>query len=162
MTASFEDISTILAEAGSELDLGGVIGFEDMDTWQIALDDEAETVITLERVSDGSLLVVSAEIGSPPAERLLETYDYALTFNGLWAETGGARLALDAPGGMLTLLREMAVSELSLQSFVTRLAAFATLVKAQQLVINQGISGEAGDAPSPDPAGAPETGALRV
>jgi hypothetical protein len=79
------------------------------DSWFVELVEDGECLVEFD--PDPPRLALSNELGEPPAGRALEVASAALSYNMLWRETGGARIAQAGDGGTLLLIRELAAFE---------------------------------------------------
>lgn len=82
----------------------GRIGHE---SWRILFDDPDEA-IEIEYAPERRLITIVAELAAPGPESREALYHLALQYNYLWTETGGARLSLDGPDGLLVLSVDIA------------------------------------------------------
>jgi hypothetical protein len=74
-------------------------------SWALEFSDK--TVVLMEWAERPERIVLSATLGTPPAERTEELFTLALSFSTLWRDTCGARLGLGGDGGELLLIREL-------------------------------------------------------
>ena len=58
-------------------------------------------------------LVLSTEIGKPAGQAATEVYETLLSYNLMWRETGGVRLALTGRGGNVLQLVDLAGTEVA-------------------------------------------------
>jgi hypothetical protein len=105
MPASWEQVHGLMAEVGAVLDLAEVTELPDHDYWRVVGADETGIDLDFERTT--GKLVISTSLGRPRAQGREALYDTLLAYNGAWRETGGARLALDEPGGEVVLLFDL-------------------------------------------------------
>src|SRR4051794_24374112 len=91
------------------------------------------------------VLVLSAEVGSPPESGRLRLYELLLRYNHRWAETAGARMALDGEGGAAVLLLDLvAASTLDLPRLQAALAGFLDAARAWAEILARGPGGDDG------------------
>lgn len=139
MATTYEEISEILAKLGPFLDAEEIASIENDRCWAIALDEEGAETLALDYDEETGKLFISATLGAPPAERLLSTYEYLLGYNLMWAETGGVRMALEESGGEVVMLHDIVLTGLTGEKLGTVLKNFVALMRAQQLIVNQGL-----------------------
>lgn len=139
-----EALDRLVAEAGSHeegilasvrtADGAHAIRFEDADV--IAEWDGAR-----------NRLVLSSEIGSPPPGRAAHVYETLLSYNLLWRETGGLRMALTGPKGIVLQLVDLAGPEIE-----ARTVAIVAANLAQRTVIWRAfLESEGSDVAAPAP-----------
>jgi len=92
--------------------------------WVVVFDDGTGVIVEAMQ----SRLALSAAIGRPPIDRRFVVYESLLSFNALWRETDGARLALNGPNGDVMLVHEISAVELTSSGLQDALARFAELV----------------------------------
>ena len=95
MIKSYEDISQMLGEIGPELEVEEIAAFEEEQSWMIAIDDETSLALSIDYDAPSGKLVLVGNLGPPPDDQLLGTYEYLLAYNLAWSQTGGVRMALD-------------------------------------------------------------------
>jgi len=118
----FEGLGPVNEEITAILRLSDVlftVAFEDVE---IDIEFDAPT----------NKLMLSVELGVPPADTALRVYEFLMTYALAWKRTGGLGIALTAPGGSLVLTFPLFVADLTsarLSAIVTNLARRATLLK---------------------------------
>ncbi|MEM9043255.1 MAG: type III secretion system chaperone [Pseudomonadota bacterium] len=120
-------------------------------SWDIFLGDESDGEIMSVGVSHQSQdrkLVLFSSLAVPDAENEAPTYEMLLTFNGLWTETGGQRMALDGDG-LPMLVMDLSLPGLDASALAAQLEAFATRAMSWQVLLEQG-GFDAGQAPGTD------------
>ena len=98
---AIEQLQQMLTELGSLMDLSAVAEFEDGTGWGLVVDEE--TSLTIDYDAAGARLMLSVEIAEPSTGNLLKLYEMLLVYNGLWDQTGGLSMSLDAPGGTVMM-----------------------------------------------------------
>ena len=147
---TFDSISQMLSELGPTLDVLEITAFEEQESWAIALDDAADTTLALDYDAATAKLYISADLGAPPSDHLLATYDFLLQYNAFWAETGGVRMALDGPAGNVLQLFDMSLHDLQAHQLGNVLQNFAAQIQVMRAMLAKGIGTD--DAATPDPS----------
>lgn len=96
------------------------------DAWLLSFDDKPE--ILVEWADQPERLVLSACLGRATEPQRLAVYETLLSYNLLWQDTGGVRMALDGPEGEVFLIYDLfddQVSVVDLQGVLLNLANIA-------------------------------------
>lgn len=99
---------------------------DDGVSWSAEFANGTEALI--EWVAQPARLVLSALVGLPAAGREMTIFRTCLSFNALWQESDGAKLALGGDEGELMLIRELhagAVGEWNLAALLEQFAGTA-------------------------------------
>jgi len=124
-----EYISQRLGEIGPETENLSVIVQDDESTWTLAFESDVTVLVLVEWAEDPSRLVLSADIGTPPAGRAAQVHKTALSYNTLWRDTGGARIGMGGEEGDLLLVRELSRESVSAGEFARILEQFAAVAQ---------------------------------
>ena len=124
-----EYISQRLGEVGPETENLSVIVQDDESTWTLAFENDATVLVLAEWADEPARLVLSADIGKPPARRAAEVHQAALSYNTLWRDTGGARIGMGGEEGDLLLLRELDPESVQREEFSRILEQFADVAQ---------------------------------
>lgn len=124
-----EYISQRLTEIAPETRNLSVVVQDDESTWTLAFEDEMTVLVLLEWVDQPRRLVLSADIGKPPAERAADIHAAALSYNMLWRDTGGARIGMGGEDGDLLLIRDIDAQSVQGNEFILLLERFADLAQ---------------------------------
>lgn len=92
-------------------------------------------------------LVLSSEIGTPPSARATHIYETLLSYNLLWRETGGVRMALTGPKGVALQLVELAGPEIEGRT----VALVAANLAERTIIWRAFFESEGGDMAAPAP-----------
>jgi hypothetical protein len=122
-------LHTLFAEIGPLFDLDQVSAFDGEESWAVVL---GGTVVSFELDPERAILVLSSEVGQPAAEARAAVHEAALQYGLAWRETGGARLALDGPGGTLVLIYELATAGLDTARLAGVTGQFAGVARGWQ------------------------------
>ena len=144
-----EYISQRLTEIGPETRNLSVIVQDDESTWTLAFEDEITVLVLLEWADQPRRLVLSADIGKPPARRAAEVHAAALSYNMLWRETGGARIGMGGEEGDLLLIRDIDPDSVRGNEFILLLEDFTELTQWWEAF----VTSEAVDGPMPMTSG---------
>lgn len=115
-------IGQLIAETGPGDDAILAVVQTGDDSWVIRYE---HVDVDLELDAETARLVLSAEIGVPPAERRLSIYELLLAYSLLWRETGGIRMALTGAGGAAVQLVDLAAADLTVGVLATVAANLA-------------------------------------
>ena len=113
---------------------------EDPSGWYISVgdDDEEETLsITVVHRAEERKLVMIVGLAVPAEENQTATYEVLLTFNGLWSETRGQRMALDE-NGLPILLMDLTLPGLTAEMLVDATNEFATRALSWDFMLAEG------------------------
>lgn len=135
-----EDIKNIFQDIGPRVSRIQEVREQEQGTWGIVLaDDDGRDAVALQlflRESEGKL-VFTAPLGSVTEARKAETCAFMLTYNFLWTNTGGLRVAMDMDGNMM-LAGDVALSGLNSQKLSQILEAFTARALIFQMVMADG------------------------
>lgn len=103
--------------------------------------------VLVERDEDRDRIALSVEIGAPRPSNALEVYETLLSYNLLWRETGGVRMALTGRKGSVVQFVDLTGNEINPRSIATVAANLASLTEIWRAFL-QSPGGEAA-APAP-------------
>lgn len=95
------------------------------DAWAIEWADGAQMLI--EWADEPPRLVLSSDLGSAPSASKSLVQTAALSYNALWRDTGGTRLAQAGDTGELILIHDLAVDDLKPGPLGDQLSQFAAV-----------------------------------
>lgn len=124
-----EYISQRLGEVGPEVENLSVVIQDDESSWTLAFETEATVLVLLEWAAQPARLVLSVDIGTPPAGRAAQVHQAALSYNTLWRDTGGTRIGMGGEGGDLLLVREVDAQSVQDEVFPRILEQFAEVAQ---------------------------------
>ena len=104
------------------------------------------------------VVVLSTDLAELPEARRAERHALLLTYNNQWRETGGIRMALDEPEGMVQQIFDVAATGLNVSKFGTVLTNFAELALTWRSILTS-EGGDPASRPSDEP---PMEGMIRV
>jgi hypothetical protein len=116
------DLELWMADIGPQLDAAEVRAFEP-GLWAIAF--ETDLVVEIEHDELAGKLVLSAEIGTPPAGQAAAINRLLLQASGQRGEIGSSRMGLDAVDNIVWQIDDVFIGGLSLDAFVVFLREFA-------------------------------------
>lgn len=118
-------VSVLLASAAeADESITDIATLED-GGWSLLIEHAGECLVELEE--DGRSLVLSIEIGRPPAERSTEALSAALCFNTLWRETGGMTMSRAEIEGEVALTQQLPAAAVLGDDFAARLKQFTDI-----------------------------------
>jgi len=103
--------------------------------------------VLVERDGDRDRIALSVEIGAPPPSRALEVYETLLSYNLLWRETGGVRMALTGRKGSVVQFVDLTGSEINPRSIATVAANLASLTEIWRAFLQSAGGDSAAPAP---------------
>lgn len=124
-----EYISQQLGEVGPDTENLSVIVQDDESTWTLAFENEATVLVLVEWAEEPERLILSADIGTPPAGRVTQAHQAALSYNTLWRDTGGARIGMGGEEGDLLLMHELDLQSVQGEEFARILEPFAEVAR---------------------------------
>ncbi len=108
-------------------DIDAVIQTED-PSWAIQFVDEL--VVMIEQLEHPDRMVFSSEIGTVADDQELPIYEALLCYNLLWKDTGGVKIGLAGPKGILIVTSELLLDGLTLMTFQEALTNFTNIAKS--------------------------------
>lgn len=145
MMTTYEEISAMLTKLGPELEVDEIAAYEESRTWAVATSDSGwEAVILLHYDEASRKLFISGDCGPVPDDKVLSTYEFLLKYNLACIDTGGARFALDGPGGDVSLIFDLPLADLETDMLGVTLGNFINLLRTMQGMVMCGF----GDDPS--------------
>ncbi len=133
MSINLQKFQIMMEEVGPEVsDIETVIQNEDRD-WAIQFEDQ--TIVTLEWADNPDKVVLSTILGKPTQKNQLSVYETLPCYNLLWRDTGGVKMALGGPEGVILLIYEMYMQETNLNEFKTVLLNFLNIAKVWEVFI---------------------------
>ena len=117
MSISLELAQMLMQELGPQITEIDAVLQQDDTCWVLVLADE--TSITVEWAANPERLVLSSGLGRPVQGAELAVYETLLSYNLLWQDTGGVRMAIDGPQGEVLLIYDLFDDHLSLAELQT-------------------------------------------
>lgn len=108
-------------------DIDAVIQTED-PSWAIQFVDEL--IVMIEQLEHPDRMVFSSEIGTVADDQELPIYEALLCYNLLWKDTGGVKIGLAGPKGILIVTSELLLDGLTLMTFQEALTNFTNIAKS--------------------------------
>jgi len=162
--ANMEQMHDLMIEIGPLMELAEVVEFDNGAAWSLAIDDDV--AVLAEYDPEQGRLHLTGEVGAPPAERRTATYETLLLFNGHWQETGGVRMALDEPGGLVLQVVDITADGLNAAALQMIVGNFVEKLLVWRTVIDAGVGSGEADAAGAEAAiereGKVGKGAIRV
>jgi hypothetical protein len=106
-----------------------------------------EIDVLVERDGDRDRIALSVEIGTPRPSNALSVYEALLSYNLLWRETGGVRMALTGRQGAVVQFVDLTGPEINPTSIATVAANLAGLSEIWRTYIDS----DGGEAAAPAP-----------
>ena len=103
--SELEHLQTLISEIGPLIDGIEAIDQEGEDYWLFSFGED--TVLQIQHDEEARKLVIFADLGVPSEEHQLPIYEAILSFNYLWSETGGVRMAIAGPGGAVSQVLDL-------------------------------------------------------
>ena len=128
MSINLQKFQIMMEEVGPEVsDIETVIQNKDRD-WAIQFVDEL--VVMIEQLEHPDRMVFSSEIGTVADDQELPIYEALLCYNLLWKDTGGVKIGLAGPKGILIVTTELLLDGLTLMTFQEALTNFTNIAKS--------------------------------
>ena len=138
--ASIEQLQVLFQELGPATEGISEVYQDAAGQWGVVFHET--TGIILEFDPEQQKLILTTELGAPPADRRLETYELLLISNYARSETGGISMALNGPQGEVTQMYELNTADLTLQTLQAVLVNFAAKSEFWKEAVAQGIPHE--------------------
>jgi hypothetical protein len=123
-----DKIQDLISQIGPVFpDIDAVIQTED-PSWAIQFVDEL--VVMIEQLENPDRMVFSSEIGALTDDQELPVYEALLCYNLLWKDTGGVKIGLAGPKGILIVTTELLLDGLTLMSFQEALTNFTNISRS--------------------------------
>ena len=123
-----DKIQDLISQIGPVfLDIDAVIQTED-PSWAFQFVDEL--VVMIEQLEHPDRIVFSSEIGTVADDQELPVYEALLCYNLLWKDTGGVKIGLAGPKGILIVTTELLLDGLTLMTFQEALTNFTNIAKS--------------------------------
>jgi hypothetical protein len=123
-----DKIQDLISQIGPVFpDIDAVIQTED-PSWAIQFVDEL--VVMIEQLENPDRMVFSSEIGAVTDDQELPVYEALLCYNLLWKDTGGVKIGLAGPKGILIVTTELLLDGLTLMSFQEALTNFTNIARS--------------------------------
>ncbi len=123
-----DKIQDLISQIGPVFpDIDAVIQTED-PSWAIQFVDEL--VVMIEQLEHPDRMVFSSEIGTVADDQELPIYEALLCYNLLWKDTGGVKIGLAGPKGILIVTSELLLDGLTLMTFQEALTNFTNIAKS--------------------------------
>ena len=103
-------VHVLMREIGPLFDLQAVTSDESMESWRVVV--RSGTILDVEYDGGVNRIVITASIGRVAARARPAAYECLLRYNGAWAVTGGARMALTGEDHDLVMLLDLPACEL--------------------------------------------------
>lgn len=135
-----EQIEQLIKEIGPAMpDIDAVVQTED-PSWAIQFSDE--TIIIIEPADDPSRMVISAELGAVAEVQQRIVYETLLCYNLMWRDSGGVKIGLAGPQGVLIISVDVCVEGLTLMSLQKEIERFLKIARSWTQYVGQADSAE--------------------
>ena len=157
--SSHSHFQQLMREIGPRMKGTAVARNPEETRWALGFEDG--TLVAIQYEAASGRLVISLEVGQPASASRLNVYQALLTYNHLWRETGGVRLALDGQDGAVILLFDLFFNDLDPGTFATVVTNLMRKAETWRSLIEQIGASESTD--RAEPAGGESFGdAIRV
>ena len=123
-----------MSEIGPLLELGAVIESDDGDGWVLVIDEDDGVLVELDE-AEGRIFL-SAEAGLPDDDARARLYETLLAYNAQWYASGGVRMALDEPGGVVVQMLELPAAELDAARLSQVFTAFLKVLSGWRAIVS--------------------------
>ena len=138
--ATLEQIEILMSGVGPVLDPLAIDASAEPRCWGIAMAEDLVVLVQFDEQKNS--LVLSGDLGAPPAGDRTALYEVLLQMNYHWETTGGVRMAIDGPGGEVTQLFEMPADGLDPSRLARILSSFADAAKAWRGIVERPSSAQ--------------------
>ena len=129
MESRVEDVLNELAGSLEDADVRGL----ESGAWLVALDEDL--AILLELDADRGVLVLSTDLGHPPAAHRSTVHALLLQASAAWRDLGGIHMALDPEDEAVLQFAELPLAGLEPGGAAARLLHFADMARHGRAVI---------------------------
>lgn len=139
------EIAQLVAEQGLLDDEILAVTEVEPDEWSVRY-ERFDLAVSYDEASE--TLTLSASIGRPPEERRLQICELLLSYNLLWRDTGGLRMALAGRGGEAVQMLSIHAAALTARGLAARIAAFSERALAWRILMAEPAPSDTDAAPS--------------
>lgn len=143
---TLEQMELLIADLGPVLEPLAIQASDEDASWVVLMDDHL--IVAVDYDERKRSLVLSSELGEPPAGDRTALYETLLQSNYHWDVTGGTRMALDGPAGQVVQVLEIPADALDATGLSGMVSAFADTARAWRQIV-KGPASAAGAAPEP-------------
>lgn len=133
--ATFEQIDGLMQALGPVLDPLAIEAAAEENLWGIAMEEDLVVIVELDESKN--CLVLSADLGAPPAGDRMALYELLLQFNFHWQTTGGNRMSLDGPEGAVVQIFEIHADQVDAMQMKSIVTSFSEVAKAWRELIQR-------------------------
>jgi len=144
--AQVEHIQRVMTELGPVDDAIGLIDQLGDDQWLVVYDDD--TAVEIECDETGNKLVFSMSLGPVSDQRKKLLHEVMLTWNYLYHDTGGMRLAVEGAEGNVVLLVDLCHLDIDVGTLAGFLEAFVETGRGWREVLQQDAPADEGERPA--------------
>ena len=138
--ASFEQVEILMEGIGPILDPLAIDFLEEAQAWAVAIEEDIAVLIQFD--DRKNCLVLTTDLGSPPAGDRTALYETLMQLNYHWDATGGVRMAVDQAGGDVMQIYEISAENMDFGRLAETIAAFAAMASAWRRVVERPSSAE--------------------
>jgi hypothetical protein len=130
-----EQIEILMSEVGPVLAPLAIDAIVAEQSWGISMEDNLTVIVQFDE--NKNCLVLTSELGLPPAGDRTALYELLLQVNYHWDTTGGNRMALNGPDGEVVQMFEISTDGLDAIRLSAILYSFADASKAWREIIQR-------------------------
>lgn len=135
--APLEQIQLLIAELGPATEEVAEIQQHGDSSWEVFFDEE--TAVGIDVMEGQNKLMLSIDLGSPPDDCKITTFQCLLVYNYAWESTGGVKMGLEAPDGAIQMMFEINSADLDLMTLQNVLVQFSEKARVWRGLITAGI-----------------------
>lgn len=138
--ASFEQIEILMQGIGPVLDPLAIDFLEEAQAWAVAMEEDLAVLIQFDERKN--CLVLTTDLGLPPAGDRTALYEILMQLNYHWETTGGVRMAVDEAGGNVIQIYEISAENIDFSRLAGTLSTFSEMASAWRRVVQRPSSAE--------------------
>ena len=158
--SNLERLQKLMSEIGPLVDKIEAVDQVGEAYWLFAFGED--TVLQIQYDEQAHKLILFTDLGAPDEEHRLAVYEELLSFNYLWSETGGVRMAIEGPKGTVSQILDLFTLDLDASALSTVMHGFCEKAEYwRDFIAHFSPPTEGAQAPPPQDDG-PSGPAIRV
>ncbi len=130
MTTPVEQIQQLMQELGPVMpEIDAIVQTEE-PSWAIQFSDES--ILVIEPADEPPRLVMSSELGTAPESAERQLYEAMLSYNLMWRDSGGLKVGLAGPKGVLIISWEVSLDGMTLNELQSAISRFLKAASSWQ------------------------------
>jgi len=145
---TIEQIEQLVKQLGPVMpEIDAIVQTEE-PSWAVQFSDE--TILLFEASEDPARIVISTELGAAAEAQQRALYKTMLCYNLMWRDSGGVKIGLAGPQGVLIISTDVCIEGLTLQDFQQQIQSFLKIARSWTQYVGKAETGEAPPLPGMD------------